>query len=196
MLQQEQQWRFNTMSVGTVADPRITTLAKRVHFRHKQLCLWGFSVMVAGDSPSYRRGSVHDTMIQLQMEFQPEKGKETVDIHELLPRTERSQMLRNLSSMEKTDFARESAKAFCVDHMGILCCHNPENGDKELDAAVMQSTYEVYVNQCEGPDCVGVVSKTTFERVLKEVMEELDFKVRDKKTVSKCETCEFNNILK
>ena len=99
-------------------------------------------------------------------------------------------MLRNLSSMEKADFARESAKAFCIDHMAILCCHNPENGEKELDAAVMQSTYDVYVSQCEGPDCVGVVSKTTFERVLKEVMDELDFKVRDKKTVSKCEICE------
>ena len=65
----------------------------------------------------------------------------------------------------------------------------PENGDKELDAAVMQSTYEVYLAQCTGLDSVMSVSKVTFDRILKEVMGEFDFKVREKKTVSKCETC-------
>ena len=148
--------------------------------------------MIAGNSESYRKTSVARTMVQLMREIGGSQGK--VDTQELLTRKERTSMLHDLAQISSCNFARDCARAFCVDHMDLLCCHNPENGDKELDAAVMQSTYEVYQAQCTGADSVTVVSKCTFDRILKEVMGEFDFKVREKKTVSKCETCESNFV--
>ena len=178
------------MCVGTVSDPNITTLAKRIHYRGHSLCLHAFSVLVAGLSESYRKTSVANTMAQIMRETQPQNGAQHVDPQELFSRKERSEMLHDLAQLESCNFARDCARAFCVDHMDLLCCHNPENGDKELDTAVMQSTYEVYQAQCVGADSVSSISKCTFERILRDVIEEFDFKVRDKKTVSKCETCE------
>ena len=175
------------MCVGTVSDPDISTLSKRVHYRGHSLCLHAF----AGFSESYRKTSVANTMAQIMRETRPaQNGTQHFDTQELLSRKERAEMLHDLTQISSCNFARDCARAFCGDHMDLLCCHNPENGDKEIDAAVMQSTHEVYLDQCAGADAVSTVSKCTFERILREVMEEFDFKVRDKKTVSKCETCE------
>ena len=51
--------------------------------------------------------------------------------------------------------------------------------------------FELYTVMCGGPDGVGLVSRTGFTRALASAMLTYNFKVRDNKTVSKCETCKF-----
>ena len=148
--------------------------------------------MVAGHSAAYRKKAVAETVRQVERECQPEKGAPFVDSHDLLDRSERRDLLRSLAELERNDFLTASAYAFCVDHMDLLCCHDPVTGQKQLDSAVMQSTFELYETTCGGPDSVGTVSLTTFNRILHKAMAEFDFKVRESKTVSKCEVCEFS----
>ena len=187
----EQQWRFQVLQSGNISDPSVSTLNKRVEYHEHTLCLLGFSVAVSGHCDSYRKKAVANTVTQIELECQPEKGAAFVDSQDLLAREERREMLRVLSEIERDDFLSASAYAFCVDHMDLLCCHDPVTGQKQIDAAVMQSTFELYQTMCGGKDSVGLVSKTTFNRILIKAMGEYEFKVRENKTVSKCQTCEL-----
>ena len=186
---QEQQWRFEIFQSGNIADKSLTALQKRVVYQDRTLCLVGFSVMVAGHCSSYRKKSVTATVQQVELECQLSKDQQFVDQRELLQRAERRALLRSLTEIGQNDFLAASAYAFCVDHMDLLCCHDPVTGQKQLDATVMQSTFELYEVMCGGPDSVGTVSKTAFERILFKAKADFEFKVRENKTVSKCETC-------
>ena len=130
-------------------------------------------------------------MQQVELECRPQKNATFVDPHELLDRSERRALLNSLAEVGQNDFLAASAYAFCIDHMDLLCCHDPVTGQKQLDQAVMQSPFELYETMCEGPDSVGTVSRPTFNRILLKAMREYEFKVRESKTVSKCEICKF-----
>ena len=147
--------------------------------------------MVAGHHKSYRKHAVSDTVKQIMKECQPTNFNGFVDRHEISSRQERRNLLVELADLETNDFARAAAFAFCVDHMEMLCCHDPSSGQKQLDAAVMDSMFELYSVMCGGPDSVGLVSRTGFSRALTSAMSTYNFKVRDNKTVSKCETCKL-----
>ena len=134
---------------------------------------------------------MRSTVEQVESECKLPQHQRFLDRSELLHRSERRGLLRSLTQIGENDFLVASAYAFCVDHMDLLCCHDPVTGQKQLDAAVMQSTFELYETMCGGKDTAGTVSKTTFERVLSRAMGDFDFKVRSNKTVSKCETCKF-----
>ena len=180
------------MQSGNIADSNLDVLQKRVEYQGKTVCLKGFSVMVAGHSASYRKKSVKSTVEQIEYECRRSRQQAFLDRSELLNRSERRGLLRSLTGIGENDFLVASAYAFCVDHMDLLCCHDPVTGQKKLDAAVMQSTFELYQAMCGGKDSVGTVSKTNFERILVQAMGDFDFKVRQNKTVSKCETCKLN----
>ena len=188
---QEQQWRFEVFQSGNIADTSVNALHKRVLYQGRTLCLLGFSVMVAGHSSSYRRKAVASTVQQVELECQTSKDQAFLDRRDLLQRSERRALLHTLTEIGQNDFLAASAYAFCVDHMDLLCCNDPVTGQKQLDAAVMESTFELYQVMCGGKDGVGTVSKTTFERTLVRAMGDYDFKVRENKTVSKCETCKW-----
>ena len=152
-------------------------------------------MLVAGaDNMAYRKNSIRQTVLQVEQECQPSQQSTFVDPRELNSREERRELLRSLQDIDRDDFLTATAFAFCVDHMELLCCHDPVTGQKQLDAAVMQSTFELYETMCGGPCSVGTVSRTTFDRVLQKAMSDHEFKVRENKTVSKCETCELVDL--
>ena len=193
---QEQQWRFEIFQSGNIADTSVSAVSKRLVYQGHTFCLAGFSLLVSGECDgSYRKKAVANTVHQVERECQPEKGTSFVDPHDLLLRGERRELLRSLAEIDHNDFMAASAYAFCIDHMDLLCCHDPVTGQKQLDAAVMQSTFELYQSMCGGPDSVGTVSLTTFNRILNKAMAEYEFKVRESKTVSKCEVCELQKII-
>ena len=166
-------------------------VSKQLIYANRKFCLHGFAVMVAGHHKAYRKYSVFNSVKQIMKECQPTNFSTFVDPHEVSSRQERRNLLVELAELEKNDFAWSSAFAFCVDHMEMLCCHDPSSGQKQLDAAVMDSMYELYTVMCGGPDSVGLVSRTGFSRALASAMSTYNFKVREHKTVSKCETCKF-----
>ena len=181
---------------GNIADKSVSSLSKRVEYRGRKFCLHGFSVLIAGvDSKAYRKGAIRDTVLQVESECQPLPNTSFVDPHQINSRTERRELLRSLQEIDRDDFLAATAFAFIIDHMELLCCHDPVTGQKQLDAAVMQSTFELYETMCGGPCSVGTVSRTTFDRILQRAMNDHDFKVRENKTVSKCETCERQSIV-
>ena len=164
-------------------------VSKHMVYANREFCLHGFAVMVAGHHQAYRKKAVAQTVQQVMQECQPTNFDTFVDPHENSSRKERRSLLVELANLESNDFGRAAAFAFCVDHMEMLCCHDPSSGQKQLDTAVMDSMYELYTVMCGGPDSVAVVSRTSFARSLAAAMSTYNFKVRDQKTVSKCETC-------
>ena len=149
------------MQSGNIADANLDALQKRVEYQGKIVCQKGFSVIVAGHSSSYRKKSVRSTVEQVEHECQTSRDQAFLDRSELLDRSERRGLLKSLTGISEKDFLAASAYAFCVDHMDLLCCHDPVTGQKQLDAAVMQS-FELYKTMCGGKDSVGTVSKTSF----------------------------------
>ena len=167
-----------------------STLAKRVHYQGRDFCLKGFSVLVAGHSDSYRKTSVKQTMDQLSRELNANPQNNFVDQSDQLHRGERGRLLGDITRMGNNDFVMETARGFLLDHMDLLADHDPASGQKQLDSAVMQNVYDLYIQQNGGDDCVGVVSRSSFDRLLSQLLKENNFKIRDRKTVSKCEICE------
>ena len=149
---QEQQWRFDVLNSGTVPDPTVTMLSKRMEYGKRRFCLHGFSVMVAGNNKSYRKKAVSETVHQILKECKPSNFQDFVDPHEIHSRQERRSLLVDLAELEGPNFGQAVAFAFCVDHMEMLCCHDPSSGQKQLDAAVMEQMYELYAVMCGGPD--------------------------------------------
>ena len=146
--------------------------------------------MVAGHSLSYRKTSIKQTMDQLSRELDVSVANDFVDQSEMLQRVERGRMLGDVTRLSGNDFVMESARGFLVDHMDMVADHDPASGQKQLDPAVMQNIYDLYIQQNGGDDCVGVVSRSAFDRLLSQTLKEHNFKIRDRKTVSKCEICE------
>ena len=179
------------LNSGNISDPTVSTLRKRLIYRNRELCLHAFSFLVAGNSSSYRKKAIRSTVKQVEKEYQPSNFSEFVDPSELSSRAERRSMLVDLAAIGKNDFATASAFAFCVDHMSLLCCHDPENGQKQVDTAVMENLFDLYQTMCGGADSVGTVSKATFDRLLTKAVATGSFKIKARKTVSKCEVCEF-----